>query len=144
MKFIKTNLAIHLITKRNLQKEKFGLLQLLHNTYSMNRRCTARLKFDARQVAKNAIYTAFICDFRFQFTHTFLSQKLYMHFFVTKRICSHFFLSRTQFTRFFRENDLGTLSGKFFRVESCHPESSDFLGLCCYISMMFSSVMLQC
>ena len=53
--------------------------------------CTARLKFDARQVAKNAIYTAFICNFRFRFTHTFLSQKLFMHFFVTKRICAHFF-----------------------------------------------------
>ena len=32
--------------------------------------------------------------------------------------------------RFFcRENDLRTSSGKFLRVESCHPESSDFLGL---------------
>ena len=67
----------------------------------MNRRYTARLKFDARQVAKNAIYTAFICNFRFQFTHTFLSQKLFMHFFVTKRIYAHFFLSWTRFTRFF-------------------------------------------
>ena len=57
----------------------------------MNMWCTARLKFDARQVAKNAIYTAFICNFRFWFTHTFLLQKLFMHFFVTKRICAHFF-----------------------------------------------------
>ena len=57
----------------------------------MNMWCTARLKFDARQVAKNAIYTAFICNFCFRFTHTFLLQKLFMHFFVTKRICAHFF-----------------------------------------------------
>ena len=31
---------------------------------------------------------------------------------------------------FCRENDIRTSSGKFLRVESCHPESSDFLGLC--------------
>ena len=30
---------------------------------------------------------------------------------------------------FCRENDSRTSSGKFLRVESCHPESSDFLGL---------------
>ena len=53
----------------------------------MNMRCTACLKFDARQVAKNAIYTAFICNFRFRFTHTFLSQKEFAHtFFVAKTI----------------------------------------------------------
>ena len=86
----------------------------------MNTWCTARLKFDARLVAKNAIYTAFICNFRFWFTRTFLLQiqlthifllrkwfehtffvakTIYAHFvvvtiyafFVTKRICAHFF-----------------------------------------------------
>ena len=67
----------------------------------MNMRCTARLKFDAIQVAKIAIYTAFICNFRFRFTHTFLSQKIFMHFLVTKRFCAHFFLSPTRFTVFF-------------------------------------------
>ena len=55
-----------------------------------------------------------------RFTHTFLSQKLCI-FFVTKRIYSYFFC---------RENDLRTSSGKFLCVESCHPESSDFSGLC--------------
>ena len=51
-----------------------------------------------------------------------------MHFFATK-----FFF--TLFCRehglhiFFRENNLRTSSGKFLRAESCHPESSDFLGL---------------
>ena len=32
------------------------------------------------------------------------------------------------------ENDLRISSGKFLRVESCHPEGSDFWGLCpqCY------------
>ena len=39
---------------------------------------------------------------------------------IWKRIYAHFFC---------RENDLRTSSGKFLRVESCHPESSDFLGL---------------
>ena len=29
-----------------------------------------------------------------------------------------------------RKNNLRTLSEKFLRVESCHPENSDFLGLC--------------
>ena len=62
----------------------------------MNMRC---LKFNARQNAKNSIYTALICNFCFRFT--ILSQKLFMHFFVTKWICAHFFLSRTRFTRFF-------------------------------------------
>ena len=31
---------------------------------------------------------------------------------------------------FCRKSDLRTLSGKLLRVEICHPESSDFLGLC--------------
>ena len=77
----------------------------------MNMRWTARLKFDARQVAKNAIYTAFICNFRFRFTHTFLSQKIFMHFLVTKRICAHFF---------FREHGL-----RFFAktINALRPES---------------------
>ena len=63
--------------------------------------------------------------------HTlFLLQKLLMHLFLSQKEFTHVFLSRKRFTRFFcRENDLRTLSGKFLRVESCHPESSDFLGL---------------
>ena len=40
------------------------------------------------------------------------------------------------FTHFIcRKNDLRTLSGKFLRVESCHPERSDFLGLCTMVTM---------
>ena len=50
-----------------------------------------------------------------------------------KNLCT-LFLSRTWFMHFFGENDSGTSSGKFLRVESCHPESSDFLGLCCTVS----------
>ena len=63
--------------------------------------------------------------------HTlFLSQKLFKHFFCHKKNLRILFLSQKQFTRFFcRENDLHISSGKFLRVESCHPESSDFLGL---------------
>ena len=41
-----------------------------------------------------------------------------------------FFVVKTIYAFFCRENDLRTSSGKFLRVESCHPESSDFLGLC--------------
>ena len=40
------------------------------------------------------------------------------------------FVIKTIFAIFGRKNDLRTSSGKFLRVESCHPESSDFLGLC--------------
>ena len=49
--------------------------------------------------------------------------------FVTKRICASFLCRERGLCIFFRENDLGTSSGKFLHVESCHPESSDFLGL---------------
>ena len=74
------------------------------------------------------------------FEHTcFVAKTIYTHFFVTKTIYALFchkknlcilFLSRKLFTRFFcRKNHLRTSSGKFLRVESCHPESSDFLGL---------------
>ena len=61
----------------------------------MNMPCTARLKFDARRVAKNAIYTAFICNFCFRFMHTFLSQKLFMYLFVTKEFAHTFFVAKT-------------------------------------------------
>ena len=82
--------------------------------------------------------------------HTFLLQKRFERScFVAKTIYTHFFFAKTiyalfghkkslrilfcrkkRFTRFFcRKNDLRTSSGKFLRVESCHPESSDFLGL---------------
>ena len=58
--------------------------------------------------------------FQIQLTHTFLLQKWF----------EHTFLSQKQFTHTFcRENDLRTSSGKFLRVDSCHPESLDFLGL---------------
>ena len=36
-----------------------------------------------------------------------------------------------------RTKQLCTSSGKFLRVESCHPESSDFLGLCIYHIIIF-------
>ena len=52
---------------------------------------------------------------------TFLSQKWFMHFICREKPFTHFFC---------RENNLHTSSGKFLRVEFCHPESSDFLGLC--------------
>ena len=77
----------------------------------MNMRCTARLKFDAIQVAKIAIYTAFICNFRFRFTHTFLSQKIFMHFLVTKRVCAHFFFANTVYVFFAKT------------INALHPES---------------------
>ena len=64
------------------------------------------------------------------YTHFFCRKNYLRTFFVTKRIYAPF-LSQKQFTRFFcRENNLCTSSGKFLRVESCHPESLDFLGLC--------------
>ena len=61
----------------------------------MNMGCTARLNFDARQVAKNAIYTAFICNFRFRFTHTFLSQKEFTHTFCHENDLRAFFVAET-------------------------------------------------
>ena len=49
----------------------------------------------------------------------------------TKLILYTLCLSRKRFTCVFcHENVLRTSSGKFLRVESCHPESSDFLDLC--------------
>ena len=59
-------------------------------------------------------------------TH-FLSGKLLMPlFFVSKRIYAHFFSMKTIYGH--------CLSQKWFlhvlRIEICHPESSDFLGLC--------------
>ena len=46
-----------------------------------------------------------------------------------KELTHTFFAAKTIYALFCRENDLRTSSGKFWRVESCHPESSDFLGL---------------
>ena len=68
-------------------------------------------------VAKT-IYTHFFCHKNY--LCTFLSQKEFMH---------TFFVAKTIYMLFCHENDLRTSSGKFLRVESCHPESSDFLGL---------------
>ena len=52
-----------------------------------------------------------------------------MRFFVAKTIYA-LYLSQKLFTHFIcHENDLHTSSGKFLRIQSCHPESSDFLGL---------------
>ena len=62
--------------------------------------------------------------------HTlFLSQKLFTHYFCPKKNLRTFFVAKTIYALFCRENNLRTSSGKFLRVESCHPESSDFLGL---------------
>ena len=59
--------------------------------------------FDARQVAKIALYTAFICNVCFQFTHIFLSQKnIYALFGHKKNLRTLFFL-RTRFTFFSRK-----------------------------------------
>ena len=67
-----------------------------------------------------------------QLTHTFLLQKEFEHTFLLQKQFTHTFVSRKRFTRFFCcENNLRTSSGKFLRIESCHPESLDFLGLCC-------------
>ena len=66
-----------------------------------------------------------------------------MHFFVTKRICAHFFCRKHDLNAFFGENYLRTSSGKFLRVESCHPESSDFLGLCGGVEMMSTLKMME-
>ena len=66
-----------------------------------------------------------------RFTHTFFVTKTIYALFCHKKNLCILFLSRKRSTCFFcRENDLRTSSGKFSRVESCHPESSDFLGLC--------------
>ena len=77
----------------------------------MNMRCTACLKFDARQIEKNAIYTALICNFCFRFTHTFcrknylctfLSQKEFAHTFFVANTVYAFFLQK-RFTHFVRK-----------------------------------------
>ena len=61
---------------------------------------------------------------------TLFCRKNYLCTFCHKKNLRTLFLSRTRFTFFFfRENNLRTSSGKFLRVESRHPESSDFLGL---------------
>ena len=83
--------------------------------------------------------------FHFHFHDFFVAKTIYAFFFVAKRF-THFiccendlriFLSGNRFTRFFcRENNLRTSSGKFLRVESCHPESSDFLGLWIYYTSL--------
>ena len=46
-------------------------------------------------------------------------------------ICT-FLLRNDLRTLLVAKHDLRTSSGKFLRVEFCHPESSDFLGLCYY------------
>ena len=85
--------------------------------------------------------------------HTFLLQKWYEHtcfvakwfthtFFVKKFICALFCHKKRIYAYFFcRENDLRIFFSrkrfthfiqKVLCVESCHLESSDFLGLCCH------------
>ena len=51
---------------------------------------------------------------------TFWSRKRFTHFICREKWFTHFFC---------RESNLRTSSGKFLRVQFCHPESSDFLGL---------------
>ena len=65
------------------------------------------------------------------FEHTcFVAKTIYTHFFCHKNYLYTFFVTKRIYAHFFcRENDLRTSSGKFLRVESCHPESLDFLGL---------------
>ena len=73
------------------------------------------------------------------FAHFFVANTINTHFFVAKPIYALFlsekefmhtiFVAKMIYAFFCRKNDLRTSSGKFLRVESCHPESSDFLGL---------------
>ena len=35
------------------------------------------------------------------------------------------------------------MSGKFLRVKVCHPESFDFLGLCCLDSLIESDLLIE-
>ena len=68
-------------------------------------------------------------------------QKQHIHFrlgdqiailctFLTRKRFTHFICREKWFTHFFcRKSNLRTSSGKFLRVQFCHPESSDFLGL---------------
>ena len=71
-------------------------------------------------ISVSDLRTLFCCK---NYLCTFLSQKEFVH---------TFFVANTVYV-FFRENDLRTSSGKFLRVESCHPESLDFLGLCWWL-----------
>ena len=58
-----------------------------------------------------------------------------LYFFVAKTICA-LFVAKTICAIFARKNDLRTSSGKFLCVEICHPESSDFLGLCLMVTLV--------
>ena len=84
-------------------------------------RCTARLNSDARQVAKNAIYTAFICNFRFRFTQTFLSQKLLCTFLPQKYLFT-LFCREHRVCVFFRQKAKKTILVPFAPLLSvCKP-----------------------
>ena len=76
----------------------------------------------------NTISAGFLLQKLFEQT-CFVAKTFYTLFLSQNYLC--IFLSQKEFmhTFFCRENDLRTLSGKFLRVESCHPESSEFLGL---------------
>ena len=63
----------------------------------------------------------------------FVTKRIYAHFFCREHGLRVFFVAETIYAFFCRENDLRTSSGKFLRVESCHPENSDFLGLCLHV-----------
>ena len=66
-----------------------------------------------------------------QFVQTFFVTKaIYALVLPQKEFTHTFFVAKTIYTFFCRENDLRTLSGKFLGVESCHLDSSEFLGLC--------------
>ena len=58
---------------------------------------------------------------KLQFYVLFCRENDLRSLFVTKKRNTHFFC---------QENDLRSSSGEFLCVEFCHPESSDFLGLC--------------
>ena len=58
--------------------------------------------------------------------HTLFCRKKYLCTFWSQKEFAHtFFVAKTIYSIFYRKNDLRTLSGKFLRVENCHPESSD-------------------
>ena len=89
-------------------------------------------------VAWKMIHTHFFVQI--QLTRTFLSKYNKRTLFCCKNDLCTLFLWQKRSTRFFcRENDLRTSSRKFLRVESCHLESSDFLGLWGYVQITSGS-----
>ena len=96
-------------------------------------RCTARLEFDARQVAKMP-YTQHLFAISVSDLRTLFCRKKYLCTFLSQKEFAHtFYVVNTVYVFFF---DFRILSGKFLRVESCHPGSSDFLGLWVKVMML--------